>query len=350
MANRTNLLALVGASAIASAIACGPKDVHDAEARGDVAFLEKSTAAESTAALGRLAAKNPKALALVDARAREGDVNAYIAAWQGHTRGESWPAPLFRAALGDPARASVAQSALPRKDPKTVEFLPDLEAAMARATSPSDAARLGALVASFGAPSKAVVLRALAKPKARTAMCQALASPDASPEALAAFRSAPPEHRDDVECASLAAKRSETDDDMATWLGQEAESGLLVAASKRGLPCPRATFVWEKALAARPLEAHAPLTSELTASIVRCADTMDPALPKAMATSDTARAWVVAALDPDDRNLTRLPKTCVAMKAVAAGGPGTSVRTRERARDTVARGCDKVLGAAQPPR
>jgi hypothetical protein len=334
MANRTNLLALVGSATIAAAIACGPKDVHDAEARGDVAFLEKSSAAESTAALGRLAAKDPKALALVDARAREGDVNAYIAAWQGHTRGESWPAPLF----------------LPRKDPKTIEFLPDLEAAMGRAPSPSDAARLAALLTSFGAPSKAVVLRALAKPKSRTAMCQALASPDASPEALAAFRGAPPEHRDDVECASLAAKRSETDDDMATWLGQEAESGLLVAASKRGLPCPRATFVWEKALAARPLEAHAPLTGELTSTIVRCADTMDAALPKTMATSEAARAWVVAALDPDDRNLTRLPKTCVAMKAVAAGGPGTSVRTRERARDTVARGCDKVLGAAQPPR
>jgi len=325
--------------------ACKSKDVHDAEARVDLAFLEADPSPESTAALGRLADQNPRALAVVGQRAKASDVNAFIAAWQGTQRGASWSLSLFREGLSDPARAVVAQSALPRKDPRTAELLPELEAAF-RAAAPQDAAKVGALITSLGAPAKAAVTRALDLPKTRATMCDALSSPDASREALAAFRGVAPEKRDDTACTSLAANRAQTDDEMLAWLAKEAEPGLLAAASRRGsLGCPRSAVLWEKALSTRPKESHMQLASELSATSHRCSEAMDPVLAKAMADLDDSRAWVVSALDPADQNLSRLGKTCLAMKAVALGGAGTSVRTRERARDAVARGCAKALGS-----
>lgn len=329
------------------ALSCKTKDVHDAEARVDIAFLETNDSAESTAALGRLADQNPRALAVLETRAKRGDVNAYIAAWQAQLRGSSWSGAFFHEGLSDPARAVVAQSALPRKDPKTAELLPDLEAAFSKLPGPS-AARVGALIASLGAPAKPAVTRALDAARTRGSMCDALSSPDASPEALEVFRTVAPEKRDDSACTNLAATRAETDDTMATWLGKDAEPGLLVNASKRGsLSCPRAALVWEKALLSRPREAQTPLSAELVATTNRCAATMDPVMERALQGTDESRAWVVAAIDPQDRNLDRLVRTCVAMKAVALGGAGTSVRTRERARDTVARGCSKALAPAK---
>lgn len=329
-------------------VGCKSKDVHDAEARGDVVYLEADASPEATAALGRLADRSPRALATLETRAKAGDVNAYIATWQGQLRGASWSLSVFRAALTDPSRAVVAQSALPRKDPRTAELLPELEAAFAAVPSTSDAAKLGALITSLGAPSKPAVTRALDKPKLRATMCDALSSPDASREALAAFRAVAPEKRDDAACTSLAASRAETDDEMLTWLAKEAEPGLLAAASKRGsLTCPRAALVWERALASRPKEHHLQLSLELAATARRCTEAMDGVLTKALVDLDDSRAWVVSALDPGDQNLARLGRTCVALKAVALGGPGTSVRTRERARDAVSRGCEKALATAK---
>jgi len=331
------LVVLVGAAS------CKTKDVHDAEAKADVAFLDATDSPESTAALGRLADASPRALAALETRAKRGDVNAYIAAWQAQVRGASWSQAFFREGLGDPARAVVAASALPRKDPKTAELLADLEAAFGK-LPPSQASRVGALITSLGAPAKGAVTRALAAPRTRAPMCDSLSSPDASREALDAFRAVTPEQRDESACTNLAASRAETDETMATWLGKDAEPGLLVSASRRGtLTCPRAALVWEKALLSRPREAQAPLTAELSAVTNRCAVAMDPVLERGLGGTDDARAWVVAALDPQDRDLERLPRTCIAMKAVALGGAGTSVRTRERARDTMARGCAKVL-------
>lgn len=335
--------ALVGAALLLAG--CKTKDVHDAEAHGDVAFLESNEAPESTAALGRLADTSPRALAALEGRAKRADVNAFIAAWQGETRGASWSGAIFHEGLADPARAVVAQSALPRKDARVAALLPDLEAAFAK-LPPSDAARVGALVVSLGAPAKPAVVRALERDSTRAAMCGALASPDASAEALDAFRKVPKEKRDDAACATLAAGRAESDDTMAAWLGADAEAGLLASASRRGtLSCPRAAIVWEKALLGRSHEDHAPLSSELAATTARCAEAMDPVLAKAIALTDEPRTWVVAAIDPQDRVLERLPLLCNGAKAAANGGPGTSVRTRERARDMVARGCAKTLAA-----
>ncbi len=322
---------------------CKPKDVHDAEAREDVAFLEADTSPASTAALGRLADKSPRALAALESRAKTSDVNAYIAAWQGQVRGASWSLAIFRGGLADPARSVVAQSALPRKDPRTAELLPELEAAFVALPSRSDAAKVGALIASLGAAGKPAVTRALDKAKTRTIMCDALSSPDTSHEALVAFRTVAREKRDDAACTGLALSRADTDDEMLGWLAKDAEVGLLVAVARRGsLPCPREALLWEKALSSRPKETHAQLSGELSRTAHRCAEAMDPVLAKALAELDEARAWIVTALDPADQNLARLAKTCRAMKFVAEGGPGTSIRTRERARDAVARGCDKA--------
>ncbi len=337
-APRTTVL-LVCLLVTAATSACKTKDVHDAEAKGDIAFLEADSSPESTQALGRLGDKNPRALAQLETRAKQGDVNAYLAAWQAHVRGASWSTALLRGALSDPTRAVVAQAALPRKDPRSADFLPEIEATFGALQGP-DARKLGALLASLGAASKAPVARALAKPKTRTAICEALSSPDASAEAISAFRTAKPEERDDAACTALAATRAQTDDETLTWLATKAEPGLLTAASRRAtLDCNRAAKLWQEALGSRLPDAHPALSQELVASTRRCTSTHDPVLAKALADAEESRAWVVTAFDPQDALFARLDKTCEAMKVTALGGLGISVRVRERARDAVARGC-----------
>ncbi len=336
---RTTLLLVVCLALAATTSACKTKDVHDAEAKGDIAFLEADLSPESTQALGRLGDNNPRALAQVETRAKQGDVNAYLAAWQAHVRGASWSTALLRGALSDPTRAVVAQAALPRKDPRSADFVPEIEASFGAVQGP-DSRKLGALLSSLGAASKAPVARSLAKPKTRAAICEALSSPDTSAEALAAFRDAKPEERDDAACTALAAARAQTDDETLGWLATKAEPGLLTAASRRGtLDCNRAAKLWQQALGSRLPDAHPALSQELVASTRRCTSTHDPVLAKALTDAEESRAWVVTAFDPQDALFARLDKTCEAMKVTALGGLGISVRVRERARDAVARGC-----------
>src|SRR5687767_14642771 len=75
--------------------ACHPSNATDAEAKGDVEWLEADGSADAVAALGRLADKHRKALSALETRSTF-DPNAYVAAWAAHLRGATWSIPFLR--------------------------------------------------------------------------------------------------------------------------------------------------------------------------------------------------------------------------------------------------------------
>src|SRR6516165_680550 len=104
---------------------CKPSTVAEAEARGNIAWLEQNGSPEAVAALGRLADADPKAFTALQARA-EFEVQPYKAAWAAVVRSAPWGAALLRAGLADPRRADAAASAMHKHDPHLAPFVPDL--------------------------------------------------------------------------------------------------------------------------------------------------------------------------------------------------------------------------------
>ena len=96
---------------------CRPASVSEAEAKGDVGWLDSDGSADAVAALGRLADKDQRAESLLRARAKF-DVNAFIAAWGAIHRNAAWGADLLRGGLQDPMRAEVAASPMGRCFPR----------------------------------------------------------------------------------------------------------------------------------------------------------------------------------------------------------------------------------------
>src|SRR5262245_28571657 len=95
--------------------ACKPQTVTEAEQKRDIGWLTDNGSPEAIAALGRLADTDANALKVLESRAAT-DVNTYIAAWAAVTRNAAWGMTFLRSALGDPTRAEMAASALPRRD------------------------------------------------------------------------------------------------------------------------------------------------------------------------------------------------------------------------------------------
>jgi hypothetical protein len=313
---------------------CGPRSVVEAESQGDVGWLTQNPSGESIAALGRLADTKPPALTAIQARAAT-DLNVHIAAWSAVTRNAAWGPPFVRASLADPLRADMASSALPRRDPRLVPFLTDLEGAVVRLAAGRRAAEIASLIASVGPPARAAVERRLVDAKTRGAMCDGIGLPDASGDSKSALLAVPAAARDNPSCVTTVMELAATEDVVADWIATRAEPGLLSVSAKSTLACARLAMIWKKGLTERA--ADAALTVPLQRTISRCGPAMDPVLAELLAKAPRARPTIVQAIDPFGSELAGLKETCAALKQGYASGESPILR--ERANDAVGHGC-----------
>ena len=256
LARKALLLVVVGASLGLASGACKPKTAGEAEAKHDVAWLADDASAQSVAALGRLADKDPAAVAALEKRAQL-DVNAYIAAWEAVTRSAPWGTTFLKTALSDPTRADVAATALPRRDPRLIPFVPDLEGAVVRLSAGRRGSVVAGVLASIGPAAHAHVERRLVDAKTRGAMCDGVALPEASGDAKSLVLSVPPEARDHASCVDFVLTMASTENVVLDWLALSAEPGLITATAKSNLPCARLGLVWSKGLVERSRAADA---------------------------------------------------------------------------------------------
>lgn len=326
MRGATGLLSLM--------VACKTASVTDAEAKGDVKYLAAQGTPEAVAALGRLADKNPAALAALDDRAGT-DMNVYSAAWQATLRDAEWGPKTLRAGLSDASRVELAAIAMTRKDPHLDAFASDLDGAMRLVGNDSRAVSVPAVLASAGKAVQPFIEKRLADASTREGMCRGLASPDASADSRATFMHAAPASRDGQSCLHAATQMAKTDDAALAWLGSSAEAGLLTAAANDdSMPCDRLATAWTHALTERPADQRAQLTVALAAALTRCSKALDPALAAAIDKGDLT-AVIVGAIDPADPRMSELKTTCARLPLVVRS---TKIEGRLRARASDALG------------
>lgn len=315
---------------------CKPKTVSRAEADKDVKWLTTEGSPESIAALGRLADTETRALTTLESRAGS-DVNTYIAAWSAVTRNAAWGTSFLKSGLADPTRAEMAASALPRGDARLVPLIPDLDGALVRLAAGKSGSLIAGILASIGPAAHATVEKRLLEKKTRGAMCDGISLPEASADAKALVLSVPADGRDNDACVGHVLDRATNDDQVLAWLATKAEPGLINAAAKGTLACPRMATMWRSALAERPQETHVALWVPLQRSLARCSGALDAVLADLLAKAPRARTAIVQAIDPFSADLVNLRLTCAALReGYAANEPP---RVRERARDAVTHGC-----------
>jgi hypothetical protein len=311
--------------------------VAEAEANADVKWLEATGTPDAVAALGRVADKNPKAVTALKARSQF-DPHGFVAAWEATVRGAQWGPAMLREGLADPARAESAAGAMAKADAHLVPFAADLEQALVRLSASMQNFAIASTLASIGPPARTSVERRLNDASSRGAMCRGIASKDASADARKALREVPESSRDNPFCVDATVRVASEADDALTWLATRGEPGLLGAAGKSEvLACPRLHTLWSRALAERPPDTHAALTVPLGHAIQRCTVEMDGVLADALARMPATHALVVNAIDPYEAYGKNLRATCAALFAVSTGRDPLIVR--ERASDTLARGC-----------
>lgn len=317
--------------------ACKPSSVADAEAKGDVAWLDGEGSPGAVAAIGRLADKNPEARSALVARAAF-DVNAYIAAWGAMKRQATWGSDLLHAGLQDPARAEVAASAVDGRDPLLVPFLPDVEASMGRLAAAGATSTLAAVLGAAGPAAHDAVVRRLADKTTRGAMCGGIAVTTGSADARATLLAVPATSRDDLACVGAVTTLAATDDAALKWVAEQGEPGLLGAASRlTTLDCPRLQRAWADAVATRPATQSAALVVPLSSAAKRCPAVIDGVLADAIKTKPDAIAAVVGAIDPFSPDDLALKATCGALPLVASSHATPIVK--ERASDALGHGC-----------
>lgn len=320
----------------AAAAGCAPKDVGQAEAKKDVAWLTAAGSSDAMAALGRLADTDARAQQALESRAAT-DVNVYIAAWQAVTRGQAWGDRLVRTGLSDPMRAELAASVLPRKDPKLVTYVVELEGAVVRLAAGRRGSVVAGVLASVGPPAHAAVERRLVDAKTRSAMCDGVGLPEASPDARRLLLDVGPDARDQPSCVGVVLSMAAKDDVTLDWMAQSAEPGLFGAAARGDMACPRLVTAWKKALVTRPAAEQTGLVVPLKLGMSRCGRALDPVLADLLATAPGARACIALAIDPFGQEVSDLKETCkmLGKSWMNAEAP----RVRERAADAVANGC-----------
>lgn len=316
--------------------ACKPRTIGEAEARRDVAWLADDASPQAVAALGRLADKDAAALAVLEKRSAS-DVSTYIAAWEAVTRSAPWGTTFLRSALADPTRADVAATALPRRDPRLIPFVPDLEGAVVRLSAGHRGSVVAGVLASIGPTAHAHVERRLIDPKTRGAMCDGIGLPEASGDAKSLVLAVPPDGRDHSSCVDMVLRMAATEDVVLDWLAIGAEPGLLNASAKSTLPCPRLSVIWAKGLVERAPETHSALAVPLQRSLARCAAALDPVVADLLGKAPRARGCILQAIDPYSSSLADLRQTCRALRSGWVNGE--SPRIRERAQDALAHGC-----------
>jgi hypothetical protein len=327
----------LAAAAAAGVSACRPTTIAEAEHREDIAWLDQNGTPDAVAALGRLADKNPQAMAALGARSSF-DMQAFRAAWFGALRGAPWASAMLRAGLGDPKRADSAASAMDRHDPRLAMFLGELEGALVRLSATTQNLNVSSAMASIGATAHDAIERRLADASTRPAMCRGLASRDADGDAHRVLLAVPETARDAPACVDAVVRITVDDDAVLGWLAERGEPGILGTAGKQDvLPCARLHVAWSKALASRPKETYSALTVPLGYAVKRCPAEMDGVLADAIVHLPATRGVVVDAIDPFDRYGGSLHATCAALPMVAGGRDSPFVR--ERANDALMHAC-----------
>jgi hypothetical protein len=186
-----------------------------------------------------------------------------------------------------------------------------------------------------GPQAHSVVERRLIDPKTRGAMCSGIALPDSSADAKSTLLAVPPEGRDNPSCVNTVMDMAATEDPVVSWIATGGEPGLLSAAARSTLPCPRLAAIWKKALTERSVDAA--LIVPLKLSIGRCGQAMDPVLAELLAKAPRARPPIVQAIDPYGTELAGMKETCTSLKQGNARGESPTIR--ERANDAVLHGC-----------
>jgi hypothetical protein len=316
---------------------CKPTTVAEAEARGDIAWLQQNDSPSACDALGRLADKDPRAAAALTVRSSY-DLEAFHAAWAAVVRDEPWGTSVMRDALADPKRANNAASAMTKREGKLPPFTTDLENALVRLSATPMNANVSAALASVGPDARAAVERRLVDATTRSAMCIGIASPQADPDARKALLDVPEAARDAQNCVAAVVTVAADDEQALTWLATTGEPGLLGAAGKSlAMPCAQLHVAWVQAFASRPPAQYSALTVPLGYAVTRCAPEMDGVLADAIVHHPASHAIVVAAIDPFTSYGDGLRATCAALPVVA-GGKDTPV-VRERATDALLHAC-----------
>jgi hypothetical protein len=323
--------------AVASLASCKPATIAEAEARGDVAWLQQNDTPPAVDAIGRLADRNPAAASALVARSAY-DLEAFRAAWAAVLRGASWGTAMLHEALSDPSRADVAASAMGKRDPHLVPFLTDLEEALVRLSASPQNVNVSSTLASIGAPARAAIERRLADASTRGPMCTGITSPQAADAARTAFISVPESSRDAPACVNAAVVVAADDEAALGWLAESGEPGLLGAAGKSdAMPCARLHTAWARAFTARPATDYPALTVPLGYAVKRCPAQMDGVLADAIARLPASHGVIVQAIDPFTTYGDALHATCAALPTVASGRDTPVVR--ERANDALAHAC-----------
>jgi hypothetical protein len=319
---------------LAALLACRPSTVAEAEARGDVEWLQQNETSDAVAALGRLADKKQGAVDALTLRSSY-DVQAFRAAWSGLLRNAPWATTMIKAGLADPKRADRAASAMTKHDAHLLPLLPDLEDALVRLSASAQNVNVSSTLASIGPPARAAVERRLVDASTRGPMCIGIASAAADGDARKALIDVPETARDAPACVDAAVHVAADDEGALTWLAERAEPGILGAAGKSlTFDCARLHVAWVKALAARPIATYPALTVPLGYAITRCAAQMDGVLADAIVHAPRAtHTLVVTAIDPFTSYGGELRATCAALPQIA-GGQDTPV-VRERATDAL---------------
>jgi hypothetical protein len=327
-------------AAFASLAGCRPSSIAEAEAQGDVAWLQRNDSPSAAAALGRLADTHSDAVEALKTRSTYDD-EAFRAAWKAVQRGAAWAPPLFHQGLGDPKRADSAAMAMAKRDAQLAPFVDDLEGALERLSASPQNSNIALTLASAGPPARAAVERRLADASTRGPMCRGIGMPQASDDARKALVGVPEAARDAPSCVDAAVQIAIDDEAALAWLAERAEPGILGAAGKNAaMPCARLHVAWVKAFGARPTSIYPALTVPLAYAVSRCAGQLDGILADALAHHPATHTVVVEAIDPFASYGDDLHATCAALRAVTGGADSAVVR--ERASDAFTHACREL--------
>jgi hypothetical protein len=323
--------------ALLASAACRPTTVAEAEAKGNVPWLDQNGSTEAIAALGRLADGDPKAVAALQARAQF-EMQPYKAAWAGVVRGAPWGTTLLRAGLADPKRADIAASAMQRHDAHLSAFVADLETALARLSASQENVNVSSTLASIGPLARPSIERLLTDASTRGAMCRGIGSGGADADARKILVEVPEVARDDVACVDAVVRVAADDETVLTWLAERGEPGILGIAGKgSAMPCPVLHVAWAKAFASRSPDTYKALVVPLAYATKRCPADLDGVLADTLQRLPAAHETVVRAIDPFDSYGEGLRATCASLPAITTGKDTAFVK--ERASDTLMHAC-----------
>ena len=316
---------------------CKPTSIAEAEARDDVPWLQQNDSSAATAALGRLADKDPRAATALTLRSSY-DLEAFRAAWAAVVRAAPWGTTMMHDALGDPKRADRAAAMMTKREGRLPPFATDLENALVRLSATPQNVNVSSALAGVGPAAHDAIERRLTDASTRPSMCIGIGSPQADDDAHKVLLAVPMAARDAITCVEAVVHVAADDDATLTWLATKGEPGLLGAAGKSlAMPCAQLHVAWVRAFAGRPTSQYPALTVPLGYAVTRCAPQMDGVLADAIVHLPQAHAVVVAAIDPFATYGDGLRATCAALPSIASG-PDTPV-VRERASDALNHAC-----------